>query len=191
MKITLRKACAVQAAIVEAVEKLNFEPKIEINEFQRPEEEILKAYDNFIANGDRREALLDALYEIRKSVAKANAGTSGVSDLLADIARVDKDIRFYSYVDRVKPRLSNDVLVGKLAKLKEQSEKPRSIYGGSDDSVGTTIFDETDLDVMRQSLQKSKKQKQKLQDALLEANIRNEIELSEAAEATLVNEDLV
>lgn len=189
MKITLRKACAVQAAIVEAVEKLEFDPKIEINEFQRPDDEILKAYDKFISNGDRREALLDALYEIRKSVAKANAGASGVSDLLADIARVDKDIRFYSYVDSVKPRLSNEVLVGKLAKLKESTET-RSIYGRGD-SVSTTIFDEVDLDVMRQTLQKSKKQKQKLQDALLEANIRNEIELSEAAEATLVNEDLV
>lgn len=183
MKITLRKANAVQAAILEAVEKLSFNPKVEINEFQEAEVEITKAWNNFIANGDRRVELLNALYEIRKSVAKANTGASSVSDLLADIARVEKDIRFFAYADTMQARLSEAVLVGKLAKLKEPQRE--SIYGRND-TVSTTIFSEQDIELLRQTLQLSKKQKQKLQDSLLEANIRNEIELSGQTEEVLV-----
>lgn len=188
MKITLRKANAIQAAIVEAVERLDFDPEIRLNEFQDPEHEILQAYEDFIAKGDRREALLDALYDVRKQVARANV-ESGVSDVLADLARVEKDIRFYNFVNRVKPRVQGDVLRGKLEKLKEQPEG-RSIYG-REDSVTTTIFHTADLDVLIQAQKTAKKQKQKLQDALLEANIRNEIELSNKTEETLLNEDLI
>ena len=190
MKITLRKASAVQAAIVEAVEKLDFTTTVELNEFQRPEQEILNASDEFIANSDRREVLLNALYDIRKRVAKANTGDSGVSDLLADIARVEKDIRFFSMVDRIPARVDGDVLRGKLGKLSEKTET-RSIYGRDNDTVSTSIFGSEELEAMRHALKVSKKEKQRLQDALLEANIRHDIELSDTTAKVLTDEDLI
>lgn len=188
MKITLRKANAIQAAIVEAIERLPIETEIEINEFQNPEEEIRIAYDKFVQLSNTRSSLLDALYEIRKLVAKANAGPSRVSDLLADIARAEKDIRFFSYSDTIKPRLSETVLAGKLAKLKE----PDSRGGFGQPSIVTTrIVSEDDITCFKQTMQQSKKKKQKLQDLLLEANIRNEIELSKETEDTLVKGDFI
>jgi hypothetical protein len=190
MKLTLRKANAIQNILVEAIEKLDFKCNVSINEFQYPEQIITDAIALWQTMDDRRGLLLDALYEIRKLVGYCNP-VAGVSDILADMARAEKDIRFYSVVERVESRVSHTVLIGKLGKIREQTGESRGSYGSRDDTVSTTIFGETDIEVLKTLLQLARKEKVRLQDALLEANIRNEIQLSEGTAAVLVEEGIV
>jgi len=60
-----------------------------------------------------------------------------------------------------------------------------------EDTVTSSVFDRTDLEGFRRAVAAAKKQKQKIQDELLEANVRNEVELSAATVAVLTTEGLL
>jgi len=190
MRITLRKAHALQTALNEAVNKLSFTAEVALNEFEYPSLVIEAANVKFSASEELRKNLLDAVYSIRKSVAMTNV-TAGVNEILADIARAEKDITFYSAYDRVEPRQSSDVINGKVGKLKEQSaDTGRSLYS-SRDTVSTTIFAADTLTTFKQELSRAKKEKVRLQDMLLAANIKFEIELEPDEVSTLQAADLL
>ena len=80
MKITLRKANAIQASIQEAIRNVKVETNVELNEFQNVESEIQNARAKLLEGDKRREALLKALYGIRGAVGTANA-TATISDI--------------------------------------------------------------------------------------------------------------
>jgi hypothetical protein len=186
MKVSLRKANALQVAINDAIKGLEFNPTVSINEFQLPEKEIEHGYDKFNTNLDRRANLLDALYEIRKSVAAANVA-NGIDTRLADLARLEKDLVFVSAYAKQPVRTSLEVIRGKLAKISNRSED--SYYGKTE--VETSIFQEEDLETFRISVATVKKQKQALQDQLIELNVSTTITLSDAAVNTLSREDIL
>jgi hypothetical protein len=191
MNITLRKANAVQNSINEAVKALDFDATVKVNEFQDAEQEISKAAAEFRTNLVRRDALIGALYEIRKSVGSANA-TAGIDARLADVAQLEKQIQFYTGLAGNKVRESEAVVAGRLDKIRnDKSENRRASIYGYNDTVDTTVFNREDLDGFRQRVSTAKKQKQKLQDEILELNVRTEISLSEAAEKTLRAEGLI
>jgi len=177
MKITLRKAHALQAALNEAANKLAFTKEVALNEFEHPRSVIEAAIEKFNREEYLRKELLDTLYLLRKSVALANVA-AGVNEILADVARAEKDINFYAMAEQLSPRLANEVINGKVGKLKEQpSDAGRSFHSRSD-SISTNIFDKDALDQMKHALSTAKKEKVRLQDMLLEANIKNEVELT-------------
>jgi hypothetical protein len=186
MKISLRKANAIQISINEALKGLEFKADVAINEFQVPEKEIEHSFDKFHANMDRRCHLLDALYEIRKVVAAANVA-NGIDTRLADLARLEKDLVFVTAYAKQPVRTSLEVIRGKLAKISNRSED--SYYGRAE--VETSIFQEEDLETFRISVATVKKQKQALQDQLIELNVSTTITLSDAAANTLTREDIL
>jgi len=190
MKITLRKAHALQSAITDEIRWLNFSTQVELNEFQSFSIVLAQAAAAFNNNIDKRADLYDTMYSLRKSVSVAN-NAAGVDFMLADIARAEKDIAFYGFIDRAEPRLEHKVLDGKLGKLKEKTEPTRSLYSSTNDVVETGIFSASNLENFRIKLMAAKKQKQALQDKLLETNIRTEVELSTDEEAVLRNADLL
>jgi len=190
MNITLRKAHALQTVINEAVNKLAFSTDVALNEFEHPSLVIESANQKFFEAEIQRKELLDVLYSIRKQVALTNVA-AGVNVILADIARVEKDITFYSMADRIEPRQANEVINGKVGKLKEQSaDTGRSLYS-SRDTVSTTIFAADTLTTFKQELSRAKKEKVRLQDMLLTANIKFEIELEPDEVSTLQAADLL
>ena len=91
MKITLRKANALQTAIQDHIKSVDISTAITLNEFQSPQLELINARNTLVTNDKRRADLTMALYAIRGLVGKANA-TSGVSDHLAHAAYLDKRI---------------------------------------------------------------------------------------------------
>lgn len=185
MKVSLRKANALQVAINEAIKGLEFKADVSINEFQLPEKEIQHGIDKFYTNMDRRCHLIGALYEIRKAVAAANVANN-IDTRLADLARLEKDLVFVSTYAKQPVRTSLEVIRGKLAKISNRSED--SYYGRAE--VETSIFTEEDLETFRISVAALKKQKQALQDELLELNVRTEIEFSDATVTALTNENI-
>jgi hypothetical protein len=175
MKITLRKANALQLAIGEAVKNIDIKTDVKINEFQDGETEIARVATEFQANLARRTQLMDAMYEIRKAVSVANSA-AGVDVKLADVAQLEKQVQFYNGLAGKTVRDSADVVAGKLKRLSEVEAKSR-MYGYGD-TVDTSVLTAEDIKSFRTAAATAKKAKQKLQDELLEINVRTEIEVA-------------
>ena len=188
MKITQRKANAIQVAVNDAIKGLDFNSVVHINEFQTPDAEINALATKFADNLVRRNSLLDALYEIRKAVASAN-DSNGIDVRLADVARFEKDLQFYSTHAKGSVVTDSNVIAGKLDKLRNRKEES---YGyGRDATIDTSIFTTALLESFKGIVVAAKKAKQKLQDELLELNVRTEIEFSAATVATLTKEGIL
>jgi len=177
MKITLRKANALQLAIGEAVKNISIETDVKINEFQTGEAEIARVATEFRANLVRRSELLGAMYAIRKAVSTANA-SAGVDVKLADVALLEKQVQFFNGLASKKVREDAVVVEGQLNKLREsKDDSRRSIYGYAS-TVDTSVLTAEDIKSFRTASATAKKAKQKLQDELLEINVRTEIEVA-------------
>ena len=177
MKITLRKANALQLAIGEAVKNVDIKTDVKVNEFQEGEAEIARVAAEFRANLARRTQLMDAMYAIRKAVSVANSA-AGVDVKLADVAQLEKQVQFYNGLAAKSVREDAKVVEGQLAKLRESKEDRRSIYGYSA-TVDTSVLTAEDIKGFRTAAANAKKAKQKLQDELLEINVRTEIEVAD------------
>jgi hypothetical protein len=177
MKITLRKANAVQAAINEAIASLDLTTDISINEFQKPTEVLTEARDMFTANVYKRSNLLAALYSIRRDVARANA-TAGVNDMLTQVAHLEKEIGYMTKLSKLKSQVEQSVVLGKLGKIQARDASASDPYRfGEDETVKTSIFMKAEIEEFRKQVVDMKKRKLLLQDALLELNVKTEIEI--------------
>jgi hypothetical protein len=190
MKISLRKANAIQASIVDAIAGLDLSTEVSINEFERPTDKIDTARERFLKNLERRDALQEALYEIRQSVSTANAA-SGISSLLADLASIDKDISLYAKLAKLRPALPMEVILGKIGKIKSRADGEHSVYGYGETEVQTSLFGEVAINNFKAKLNMLKVGKNKLQDQLLERNVYTEIEISADAKETLSDTGLI
>jgi hypothetical protein len=192
MKITLRKASALQNAIQEAVKNIDVTVKVELNEFEDPRIAMGKANDKLVNSDQRRVALTKALYVVRAQVGTANA-ECGINERLAKAAYVDKRIgQLATLISAEAVQDSIAVIEGKLEKLKapESANSRRSLYGYSD-TVGTGVLSQAQVDAFKAEQLALKKDKQKLNDEVLELNVRTEIALSDETVAVLTNEGLV
>jgi hypothetical protein len=190
MKINLRKANALQLSVQEAIKSIKFDTEVKINEFQVAEDEIARMRNDFAAKQERHRGLLNSLYDIRKAVSQANAA-QGVDVKLADVALMDKKIQYLADLAGKTVRDSAEVVAGKMEKLRNRKDDTRSLYYGHDATVDTSIFTAEDIAGFRTAVSMGKKAKQKLQDELLEINVRTEIELSADAVTVLTAEGLL
>jgi hypothetical protein len=190
MNITLRKANALQNSITETIRSIKIETNIEINEFQIVEEELQRANNTLMINDGRRQKLLLALYNIRGLVATANA-QSGIDLALTKAAFIDKRISQLEELANLNPITSIDVIKGKLEKIKNRKEESRASLYGRDDTVSTSIVAPEQIDQAKTEVKNLKKQKQKINDEVLELNIKTEIPLSDDVVATLTTEGLI
>ena len=191
MNITLRKANAVQNSITETVKNIRVELAVELNEFQNVEDTISKANNELIVNDGRRQNLTMALYNIRALVGTANAA-SGIDTALAKAAFIDKRIGQLEQLANGTEITSLEVIKGKLEKIKNDKgdNTRRSIYGYSD-TVSTGILSKEQIAQAKTEILNLKKQKQKLNDEILELNIKTEIPLGDDTVATLQAEGLI
>jgi hypothetical protein len=190
MNITLRKANAIQNNINDTIKGISFETSIRINEFQTAESIIASAENKFGLSLKKRDSLYMALYEIRKAVSKAN-DASGISAKLAEVAHLEKQFSFYSGLAGKDEREDLAVINGKLDKIRNSKEDARSRIYGYSDEVTVSILDREDLEGFKQLANQAKKVKQKVQDEILELNVRTEIQLSEFSTALLQAEGLL
>lgn len=188
MNVTLRKASVLQTAINDAIRSIGTEAEVTVNEFQDGEAAVQAAANTFRSSIARRDALTRALYSIRSEVAQVNF-TSGVNAMLTQVAEIEKQIQFYTVLAAKTVRLEAKVLEGQLAKLRLADTKS-TIYGYKD-SVTTSVLTSEDVAGFKKTVSELKRAKQKLQDSILEANVRNEITLSNETEATLRTEGVL
>ena len=192
MKITLRKASALQNAIQEAVKNVDITVKVELNEFERPDVALETANLKLISADQRRTALTKVLYVVRAQVGTANA-ECGINERLAKAAYVDKRIgQLTALISSDAVQDSMLVINGKVDKLKADKgeNSRRSIYGYSD-TVSTGVLSQAQVDQFKAEQLALKKDKQKLNDEVLELNVRTEVALSDETVAVLTSEGLV
>jgi len=190
MNISLRKANAIQNGINDLIRVIEIKTEIEINEFQDASLELQKANNTLFVNDSRRQKLLLSLYNIRGLVGTANAN-SGIDLKLATAAFVDKRISQLEDLAKIRPVTELSVILGKLDKIRNRKEESRSSLYGREDVVSTTVISSEQLDQIRAEIRNLKKQKQKLNDEILELNIKTEIPLSEEVVNTLTAEGLI
>jgi hypothetical protein len=190
MNITLRKANAVQNSINDAVKAIKIDLDVELNEFQNVEDVITKANSQLVENDGRRQKLTMALYNIRALVGTANAA-SGIDTALAKAAFIDKRIGQLEELAKAKEMTSLDVVKGKLEKIKSLKDEARSRVFGYGDTVTTTVVSKEQIAQAKAEILNLKKSKQKLNDEILELNIKTEIPLSDETAAVLQAEGLL
>lgn len=188
MNITLRKANAIQVSINDAIKQIELDTDTKLNEFQDPEAKIQEANVAFLLGLTKKEALMKALYEIRKAVSRANA-TNSVDQLLAEIAYLDKVIVLYTGLAGKKEREDGRVIVGRLEKIRNTKEERYSLYGHND--VSTSVLAKDDIEAFTRRLAEFKRTKQQKQDKLLDLNVKVEIVLDPETEVTLTNAGLL
>lgn len=187
MKLTLRKANAVQANINEALKSLQLETQVTLNEFEEVVSQIDVVRERFFANNKARNELVFALYEIRSKVAQANA-EAGINDMLANVAYLEKEISHNNSMAAKGEQTSLKVLNGQV--LKNVGSKDDT-YGYNRRDVVTSIFTKEEITEFRKVASDSKRTKQMLQDELLALNIKTEIVLSENTALLLTKENIL
>ena len=189
MNITLRKANTIQNSIQETIRGIEIKTHIDINEFQDTTTELQSANNALFASDARRQKLLLALYNIRGLVGAANS-QSGIDTKLATAAFVDKRVSQLEELAQVKPVTDLAVINGRLEKIRNRKDDSRSLYG-RDEFVNTSVIGQDQLKQIRDEIKNLKKQKQKINDEILELNIKTEIPLSDETITVLQAEGLL
>lgn len=185
MKISLRKANALQHSINEVIRELERSTRITVNEFEDCFEQVAKAEKAYLDSVQKEQDLLKVLFSIRKDVAKANV-QAGISDRLAEVALLEKRIQISNAIATCRERMSDELLKGKVEQLKESKEDR---YMRRD--VETSIFDTGVVSGARKAVKALKRDKQNLQDELLELNVKTTITLSDESVKVLEGEGLI
>ena len=188
MKLSLRKASALQNTIQDHIKAIGVNTTIQLNEFQDVQESITKAQTELSKNDGRRMALQSVLFKIRSAVGRANV-ESGVADLLTQAAYVDKRLAHLKGFTETKVMEDITVLRGKVGKLKE-SNGERRIYGYND-TIETSILSAEMIETYKVQSRELKKEKQTINDKVLELNVRTEITLEDSDVALLQSEQLI
>jgi hypothetical protein len=187
MKLTLRKANAVQNSINEMLKTLDLDYNVTLNEFEEVKEQIQAKRDRFWTHAATRNKLVMALYEIRAKVAQANAD-AGINDMLANVAYLEKQISHNNMLAGKGAQTALKVLNGQVRKNAEAKDDG---YGYSRRDVVTSIFTEEEIEDFKRSAAGFKREKQKLQDELLELNVQTEIALDEETALFLEKADIL
>lgn len=189
IKITLRKANAIQQNINDLLKSIQVKPVVELSEFVDTVQTLQAANDAVMAADARRSDLLMALYSIRATVGVANF-QSGIGNRLSHIAYVDKRLQQLDQLTNENSKMKDLAIVtGQLDKIRNRREEHR-LYG-YENTVSTGVLQQTQIDSISGIMRELKKQKQKLNDEVLELNVRTEIELTTEVEAVLLREGIL
>lgn len=189
MKVSLRKANAIQASITEALKSLELETTVTFTEFDKVLPVLDKAKATYNETLARRVNLISAFYSIRKLVGRANV-ECGISDKLSDAAYMDKIIADLKSTQTAVAHIDVDQIKARLDKIRK-SENTNSRLYGIETTAATCVLNHDEQNMIKASILQYKKEKQKLNDQILELNIKTEIELEDKIVETLTSEGLI
>lgn len=187
MKITLRKASALQNEIQEAVKGVTLTGRVSLNEFQDVTKALADANSELKSKLEKVTKLSNSLAKIRAQVGAANIA-SGVHGKLSELAAIEKMIsRYVELVSDTNKAEDTAVVEGKVNKLRTRD---KGHYYGAEE-VETGLLSLTDMAEFENTLRDLRKRKQKINDEILELNIRTEIELDSDVVSVLQSEKIV
>lgn len=192
MQINLRKANAIQAEIRRAISQVNTKDIVTVTEFTSDVEGVIgKAALEFRQALEKKEALNKALFQIRAAVGRANV-ESGISDTLADIQLLDARIAVKNAFATATLKKDISEINARIVKLKQtQSSDRLALYGDRYNNVDTGVVSEVDVAAAKAELKALKRERQALNDKLLQLNVNTLIQLTDATKLTLQEEGLI
>ena len=189
--INLRKANAIQSEIRKAISGSASKDTLSVTEYTTSVVDALeKATEVFATDVTRKVALNTALFNIRKSVAQANAN-NGISDILADVELIDAKMAVYSNIATKEVAKSVNEIVARIEKMKVTPTTESRIYGDRYNTVETSVVEQNTIDHAKQMVKQLKREKQTLQDKLLALNVNTVINISVADEMVLKVEGIL
>ena len=176
MKISLRKAHALQSEIESVISGLVMNSDATIDQFSGDIADTLnKARIEFLEKFNERNRLTTILYIIRSLVSDASNSVK-INEYLSKVAATDRLIQYYHLLCLSKP---NDFTVEKLTeKLAYMVEKSKTSTSYIPTDIRVNVFDKQGIDEFKIQLSELKKEKREYQDTLLELNMSTQIELS-------------
>jgi uncharacterized protein YdcH (DUF465 family) len=193
MQINLRKANALQSEIRKAISSSGVSDTITVNEYTKDVVGGLeKATADFAADVTRKVALNAALFNIRKSVAQANA-SNGISNILADVELIDATMAVYSKVATKEVAKTIDEITSRIEKMKvvPVDSVRHSLYADMHNKVDTSVVEQSSIDGAKHMVKQLKREKQTLQDKLLTLNVNTVIEINAIDEQVLKTEGIL
>jgi hypothetical protein len=193
MEINLRKANAIQAEIKRAINSVEMKDTISVSEFcSDVTAEMVTGQDEYKVGLIKKEALTNALYNLRISVGNANA-VAGVGSMLGQIELIDAKIKLFEGVANTKVRMLTLEEMGKrLDKIRNTPAEQTAVrYGIDRDSVGTGVVSKDTINDAKARIKQLRKEKQTLQDKLLSINVNTLVSVSEADAKVLGDEGIL
>ena len=177
MKISLRKANTIQELVGEALKQpLESPANLDVLAIDEWKDELIFARKTFLSEMAARAQLVSARYEVRKRISEENA-KQGVTTLLATLAETDTMINLMkrNVVDLTASD-KYDVVEKKLERKIILLDKEGLHYNRSD-TYDVSIIDAETIKTYKEKVKVLKRKRQRINDELLEKNIRSEIEL--------------
>ena len=192
MKITLRKASALQAAVSNLISETYARPVFSVDDESLLAEEVPQAREDYEANLRRLRSLIEVKYSLRKVIGDTNL-SSGVTSLLTqerEIAELMSELE--SIVDRVNGRcFTVEQIQAKFDKHNQRVALAGSSYMGRSISVDTDLISKREVDELRKEILSLKRQRQTVNDRVLEINVSTYVTLTDAEEKILMDEGLI
>jgi hypothetical protein len=189
--INLRTANAVQSEIRKAIASGGVSDTVNITEYTSDVAGGLeKAMADFATDVTRKVALNTALFNIRKSVAQANA-SAGISDILTDVELIDAKMAVYSNVAGKTVAKTLNEINARIEKMKTTPTNESRIYGDRYNTVETSVVEQSTIDGAKFIVKQLKREKQTLQDKLLTLNVNTVIDISDVDEMVLKLEGII
>jgi uncharacterized protein YfcZ (UPF0381/DUF406 family) len=190
MQVNLRKANAIQAEIRKAISAVKLELNVAVTEYTVDISAGLAAAElSFITAIQRKEALNKVLFNIRTQVGKANA-TSGISDVLAEVQRVDAVLTIVGTVANAAEAKPLSEITARIDKMKANvsADARTALYGERYNNVETSVVTQQMIAQYKTKMKELKREKQALQDKLLTLNVGTTITL-DAGEVDLLKDE--
>lgn len=189
MLITLRRAAAVQTALREEVARLPIATNVRVSVFTDVETALSTEQAKIAQATARRELMLDALFEIRKAVAAANA-SEGVSDLLAEQARNALDVELLTTMANATPCEPLDVTRKRATRAAERQDT-NGYRNVDNDTIVLNVLSAEATAAYGEQLREAQRRKTNIADKLAAVNARAEIKLSDKTTGLLKELKLV
>ena len=177
MKISLRKANTIQESVGEALQQpLESPAQLDVMAIDEWRDALTSARETFLLEVATRAQLVSVRYEVRKRISEENA-KQGVTSLLATLAETDTMINLMkrNVVDR--PLADKYDVVEKKRERKITLLDKEGMHVYRSDTYDVSIIDAETIKTYKEKVKVLKRKRQRINDELLEKNIRSEIEL--------------
>ena len=177
MKISLRKANTIQELVGEALQQpLESPAHLDVMAIDEWRDALTNARETLLSEVETRAQLVSVRYEVRKRISFENA-KQGVTNLLATLAETDTMINLMkrNVVDR--PLADKYDVVEKKRERKITLLDKEGLHYNRSDTFDVSIIDTETVKTYKEKVKVLKRKRQRINDELLEKNIRSEIEL--------------
>ena len=189
MRVSLRKANALQEALAEAVKSsTKTQREVDVLNTVMWKPEINNVQTRYFDEIRGKLDMVNVRFTIRQLVSTANA-ESGVSDLLTELASTDSAIiTIQRFIVQQSAREKDEILEKKRERKLARVDNPE--YDGYME-MEVSVISKEDRDHWEDKVKELRRRKATINDQLLELNIRTDIELPTFVEEVLRKENLI